>query len=664
MISKRIILVFLIGAMIIYQLQSQNRSQELFDSLNSLSPKEIPSYEEIIFHLNRIHDLAKDEEDLKLQIRAKMILGSFYIENRDLYNFQKSVLSSLELSVSLDSNSQMKGSIFNNLALLQSIKGNYSESIKNYFKSLEIEKMQEFEPYDLAIIYFNLGNGHYVVGDVEQSERFLKIGIDLLKPAHYIDSNVAVSDIDQLLVKSLSSLAKIHLRKKEFNSAKFLILKALEKNHGLIFEKSNFEIDLIQRLGLANLGLKNLSSVLDNLKSAKTLNESNPYRKHRTYRLYGKYYQALKEYEKAKEHFDISLELATEDYETDKEFAFIPLIHDNIGDLYLEQDSLDKALQAFHEGLQFFDDALSSDLNLNPTFKNYTEFPEALSLLQKKSQTAKRVYIENGDASKKEVAINAYMATVGLLDQMRRSYLVDGSKFFVAEKAYPIYTETIEFLYHCYQMEPTEELLNKIFAVIEKNKSSILFESIENKFNLLSSSLPEELIEKESDLTSSVSYYSKLLSEEKLKDDGDSLRILEYENAVFESQEQLTILNSKLKSEYPEYFDYKNDLTSSIQIEEIKNLLDHNDLVLEYFASPSDLYVFAIDKSRAAFKKCKLDKELLKNYIELISKAPSNDQDPNLLNAMGVDLALSCDFNPLMGECSIYPKPNFKLFFR
>jgi CHAT domain-containing protein len=312
------------------------------------------------------------------------------------------------------------------------------------------------------------------------------------------------------------------------------------------------------------------------------------------------------------------------------------------GDYYIARDSLLQALEKYQKGLQYFDANLDNEFGNNPNISLVSEGTLTLQVLDEKAETLITLYHKSGDKSYLIDGISTYNAAIDLIDKMKSDFITEGSKYSVNEIASSILPKALEANYLRYEIEKSESSLNSIFSIIEKNKAEILFQNISSKYNLLASSLPKELIEEGIGLKYDISYYSKLLSEESQKPEANETNISKYKDKLFKLNEAHSFYDQKIKEEYPDFYTFKNEIGKQISINDLKSILEKDQLIIEYFQTKKHLYTISISKQKAEISKSSIDaiKPNVNSYFKQISTRPtSGNFNINEFNVLSYALA-------------------------
>lgn len=217
------------------------------------------------------------------------------------------------------------------------------------------------------------------------------------------------------------------------------------------------------------------------------------------------------------------------------------------------------------------------DIAHNPNLNNLA-FPELLDVF------AAKAFILKG---KKD--INAAFATFEkcdtLIQSLLNSYQADQSKYFLSDKALPIYENAIDLAL----------ILNKKEVAVnfaEKNKALVLLENLKDAKAKNFGGVPQNLLDDERNLRAEVAYLEKQLYET----EADSLKT-KIQSQLFNAKEKLHRFNQHLESQFPKYFDLKIAKNAPLSIATIQQSLDAQTLAVSYFVGDSSIFAFAFSKN-------------------------------------------------------------------
>ncbi len=200
-----------------------------------------------------------------------------------------------------------------------------------------------------------------------------------------------------------------------------------------------------------------------------------------------------------------------------------------------------------------------------------------------------------------EDALAYYKVISELVQRARQEISDDESKIQLAQLEYETFTKTIETAYLAYELNRDEEYLELAFSNSEQIKSSAVFDKISTNLAQENSLIPDSLLEQESKLNSTISFYNEKVFEEQSSDDPDSALLQEYDSIIFEAGRQRDEFNRFLEDNYSDYYELKYS-NSMLGISEIQKELDKKDAILEYVLTESDstqeLFTFLITSNK------------------------------------------------------------------
>src|SRR5690606_10223865 len=128
----------------------------------------------------------------------------------------------------------------------------------------------------------------------------------------------------------------------------------------------------------------------------------------------------------------------------------------------------------------------------------------------------------------------------------------------LAENSKSLYERSIRAALLLRDVSGDATLDNVAFAMMEKNKSRLLLESLQTSQVKGALSSEDELFNTENGLLSRVAYYQEQLLDERIKGEKqDSLKINQWQAGLFETRRELESFKLKLRTDHPRYFHAK-----------------------------------------------------------------------------------------------------------
>lgn len=625
---NRYVFILLISIFFItYASTQKSPSEALRDSVENLDS--FPSDEVSLSLYQKINKLSKEEGNRDLELHSKIFTSYF---NDVLGN---NILSDEEAEEAYDMVNDTTGLSSSSIMLayqwmeqLELRRGNLINANELIKKYIEIELEKGVNDVEIGISYLELGSSYRTLGDYENAILYPTQALQLFENA---PDSLYSSTKDRYLrywrSLQIRGLAKKDL--KEYDAAiedYILSLKYLEKSKFLnskYGEKSS--INTYARLAQVYLLHEDLENASNALKSLSALVKKNPYHKY----LFHEHTTTLalkrENFEKALIHIKQAINLANKELKGNNTNPEIARLHMKYGDYFMAKGDVQEALEKYHKGLQYFDKNLNKYLLNNPDITQVSEGIQTLQLLERKAEAFRKLYSQNGDINALNYSISTFDAAIELIEKKKSDFINEGSKYRVNDIASSIYPKALEASYTLYLIDNEKNTLNTIFNIIEKNKAEILFQNISSKYNLLTSTLPEEIIKKGIDLKYNISYYSKLQSEEKLKEDKDKSKIDKYEDKLFKLNEELSFHDQKIKDNYPDFYKFKNSFNKRSQISHIQHAMSEDHIVIEYFQTKEHMYALTIWKSKVRISKTPLSEieTNIKTYYLNITNPPT-----------------------------------------
>lgn len=337
----------------------------------------------------------------------------------------------------------------------------------------------------------------------------------------------------------------------------------------------------------------------------------------------GDVYLSQKKWSLALQHYNNGLDIVNY-YVAGKHYRKAE-ISNRIGKLHHEQKNYSRALEFYQTSIENLVEGFKSkDLYSHPELNEVLSEKDLLQALLLKGQTFFRLYKSYGRESKNlTAAIQHYQLAADLVDKMRNHFQSQEYKQFIASSSNAIYENAIEAAFSAYQHTSDPEYVATAFYFAEKNKSRILLEAVKNSFATDFAAIPQEILDEERDIKSRVSFLNSELI--KGKNANKTEKVNSIRNQLLELNLQGEKLTEAIKERHPAFYQLKYD-TKVASIEEVKKGLHKNAAVLEYFYGDSAVYIFGISQHKVSFIKIKKDANLpdnlLQSYLSKVKSPP------------------------------------------
>lgn len=427
-------------------------------------------------------------------------------------------------------------------------------------------------------VYLSIADLYKNQGKYEDAMKYYKMALEL-----YMST---VGEFHQNTVRSNLGIGNTHVYLKNYRDALDYYNRVLEINFNLVGENH-----------------MNTSSVYNNLGSI--------------YYFAGKYDLALNYYQRA-----LRIDLAIHG----KDHPNVANSHYNIARVYGDQGetqlALDKVQDAINASIIDFSD---QDIFVNPALVNFFDTKDLLWYMQFKGELLSSGFKVNANMKGMDIAINSFILSDSLVEQIRVSYTDRADQIKLAEFSNKIYSSAIDATYtmlellnedNVKQIDPDadyetklKEYQDRFLFFSEKNKGAVLFSTIAEANAKSFGGLPDEMLSDEQLLKSQIKEYTQELAAA-----SDSLEKVKYQELLFNANRSYEFLINDMENNYPRYYDLKYDVRVA-SLPEIQSFLDDETMMISYFHTREDIYVTYISNDSFETIKRPLTDRYEKNIL-------------------------------------------------
>lgn len=402
----------------------------------------------------------------------------------------------------------------------------------------------------------------------------------------------------QEVAASYNDLGLIYLETDPDRSLEYFekAMASYQKVHGLNHPKiaiSNTNI------GLAYRKLELFGDAIVNFENAKAIWEKIYPNGHPNQALVlsylGQTYSQMNDSKAALGYFEKSLELYRKSY--GEKHPDIASTYNQLGILKLGNNEYKKAIDYFQKAVIANSPSFNHNaINKNPSVKEYYNGSGLLYSLRYKAQGLETLYY--GSTLKLDdlrLALSCLHSCDSLIDDIRHNSSDETDKIALGEIANEVYGDGVRIAHAVSEIIlDSRTYREEAFYFAEKSKSAVLQESIAEAQAKSFAGIPNDLIEQEKNLKSTITFLTQKISqkpeaeeEKKLREQLFSLN-LEYDGFI-----------KRLEKEYPNYFNLKFNQTSPT-INDLQNSLDKEKAIVSFFVEEKSkrLYQFLITKNK------------------------------------------------------------------
>ena len=262
--------------------------------------------------------------------------------------------------------------------------------------------------------------------------------------------------------------------------------------------------------------------------------------------------------------------------------------HTILAELYQQQGMAFAALGEQDKSLKAFDAAIQSLIpteNLNLDQIKLAESPilnrlNLLSVLIDKAAALRGFGLE-------QEAIELFILADQLIDQIRLSYLTQSDRVTITQRTKDFYNQAVETSFQLCAKDAN--YCEQAYYFIAKNKAHFLLEDMQSKNASTYAQLPDDLLFQEGQLRDRV-----LKCELQLAEDNSQQK--EWSVALANAKKDYFEFLGSLQETYPAYYELKFSVEKPLSIVAVRNKLESNILLLDYYIGTSSIFLFAINK--------------------------------------------------------------------
>jgi CHAT domain-containing protein len=291
------------------------------------------------------------------------------------------------------------------------------------------------------------------------------------------------------------------------------------------------------------------------------------------------------------------------------------LAYNTLGNIYQRQAKHDAAFQYFQKALKnntpdIFDNNIQK-------IKHTYRIDHLVETLENIANTYKKI---NTPESLK-AAYQHYQVALRWGEKMRQDFVFESSKITLNENNSRVHQNALITVQRLYELTQEEKYINEAFALVEKQKSNLLLETLIDEQGLNTLGVPKELLEREVFLKNRLAYYQQKIIETNNKKEPKAM----YQSYFDNYQLAFANLKDTLSSTYQKYFDleYKNAIAD---IKVVQNqLLDNQSAFIEFKIVDSTCFVFIVENDKKQLFNIPYGEKERQELKVLLSKIATRD---------------------------------------
>lgn len=445
---------------------------------------------------------------------------------------------------------------YNNIGLVYFYKSEYNLALQYFIKALQIKKELLGENHnDLNAMYNNIGIIYWKKDEYDLALKNYFKSLQLEKKI-FGEKHADIAN-------KYNNIGLVYLSKNEYDSALQYYFKSLEIKKELLGEKHNHVATIYNNIGLV--------------------------------------YVNKNEYDSALYYYFKSLEIKKEVF--GKKHNDIAVRYNNIGSVFEDKNEYDSAIRYYHKGivagLRNFNDIVN--IYSVPIIRDYLSWNDLIKSMAAKAEifadTCKHLtdFDNLSDLKRLKIALRHYQACDTLISQVRKNMKTKSDKIALGTFASVVYEGAVGVCLDLANATETDLRLSireSAFYFSEKNKSSVLLESLAGAEAQKFSGIPDTLLKQEHKLQIDIAVYKKNIAESK-----DSLTEIRFQGKLFKANRSYDSLIMVFENNYPKYYELKYNQKPAT-VYQISNLLDKKTAIISYFTGDSTIIIFTVLKKK------------------------------------------------------------------
>ena len=262
---------------------------------------------------------------------------------------------------------------------------------------------------------------------------------------------------------------------------------------------------------------------------------------------------------------------------------------------YLYASNNQKALEAIDNALLSWNRAIEEQ----PSLDNRLVF----NMYSRKSEILLRLFEESLDSFYVRQAYSLFATIHEFIDQNNSRIFQEDDRLIFYLDIHRFYQTAIKIKYELYVLENSNQLLEEIFYLSEKNKVHSLLYNIKQAEALQLSAIPAEKLQELQQLQSKINHHQTLLQKADLE--ADSRTFDDNAEEFTQLQVEYHQLFQQIEKEHPEYLELKHQMPH-ISLSDLQSQLPHRTAAIAYTLTKEYVYIFCIHAQNISLQRIPL----------------------------------------------------------
>ncbi len=485
----------------------------------------------------------------------------------------------------------------------------YTEKALASFEKNGVHLNESFNTLELLLnVYRNKG-------DIQKSSELAN------KYLTKVDPN---KDIE-IRAKLLFNIGMNFFQDSKFSEALLSLNKAYKTVSKLQGKKTRLDLEIDLKIAIANTYFE----IGDTLKSSETFNSieisqtDNSELIEEFYYHLGSNYFNTKDYDAAIKNFSTAyLNRSSRELSIEKALSNYTSF---LGISYYENGQQDSAEFYINKALTYLGVDLSNDLNEYDDFNDLANFN--INNVRTHSRAAKvfrKKFSIDFNTKYIKAALRNYRQAFNGAKFLQKELSSKHSKYLLNKQLQEHYPAYLELLLEIYAEDKSPETFTEILQLIEDNKAVVLKEDIQDKLARTSSSIPQELLDKDIEFKEELNTLKRKIHEFKPKDEEGEAVVNQWKEEELQTTRAYADHQKYLEDNYPAYYEAKYAI-NSLDLSALKNQLEKNQSFLSFYETDEHWYCAWVKKDREGvhtIEKTEGNKAALSSVLNIIRKNP------------------------------------------
>lgn len=504
-----------------------------------------------------------------------------------------------------------------NLAVLYRYKYSFEQALHHYDIAESIIKNSRPESKFLSYVYHNKGNIYYGFRDYAEALKYYQYAIDRFEALGFVDD----SDFSRATLHYFNSLVQTNKLSKADSLIK--IVDKLYFDNKYIVDKHVFLSYAYNELGDTDRAFQELDKAKATVAYSENPNET-------TISIYNReaaIYLAKNDIPRARESLYKNLSILQKD--DNYYISRLILTYLKLANTFYFTGEYNKCYYMLEEAIEDVSTKINYRSGLHTEKRSILIQAELYELFWLQARAAFKEYLDSGDIERLNQSHEKYSETINSLTYSKLIMKNEESVMLSNEYKLNIYHEAILVSNELFDKTEENQFLEQSFKYTESSKSFALLSEIKGMEAMQFSGLPPEILEQEERFTREISAYEEQLYYEQTLSYPDSTRLANFEEILFNLEDDYASLQDHIELNYPKYFELKYR-PHFVTIDEVKKKLHRNEALVEYVLADTLLTTFIIDQNHTQILQQTVDSSFSDDCIAYYRMLQSQEFDYNV----------------------------------